>query len=131
MVDGRSRLAALASAVASCLAACSGDPPAATAPGGAAPDPATPAGREAAKVDIQRVYRCATGTNTMYLVFLGDGTYDLIAREHMFTARLEHGNWKREADGALAIERDGATRRLLPVEYRSRTFLSSPDHQSV
>jgi len=93
-----------------------------------APAPSKPAQPEP-KLEIESVYRCESGTNTMYFVFLTDGTYDLIAREHMFVARLEHGMWKGEAGGGLAIEGKGKLCHLLPVEHGARMFLSSPDHR--
>ena len=83
------------------------------------------------KPEIEYVYRLEGGTHTIYFVFLANGTYDLIAREHLFVARLERGTWKGAAGGGLAIEGKGKMCHLLPVEHGAHTFLSSPDHHLV
>ncbi len=146
-------LAILASCAHLSLVGCEGEQRAAAVRDGVAPEPSAPATKVTAsppptatpapappklaqpkpkpKPEIESVYRCESGTNTMYFVFLADGTYDLIAREHMFVARLDRGTWKGEAGGGLVIEEKGETCHLLPVEHGARTFLSSPDHRFV
>ncbi len=136
-------LTILASCASLWLAGCGGEQRAAAAHDGAAPEPSAPApeatpapepsksAQPAAKPEIESVYRCESGTNTSYFVFFADGTYDFIAREHMFVARLERGTWKGEAGGGRVITGKGKTCRVLPVVHGARTFLSSPDHGFV
>jgi hypothetical protein len=117
------------------LVGCVGEHRQAAARDGVASEPSVPAPAPSKPAQpqpkIESVYRCESGANTMYFVFLADGTYDIIAREHMFVARLERGTWKGEAGGGLTIEGKGDLCHLLPVEHRARTFLSSPDHRFV
>ncbi|HOX42313.1 MAG TPA: hypothetical protein PK668_01885 [Myxococcota bacterium] len=52
-----------------------------------------------------RVYRTPRATNTMYLALCGDGTYGLIAREHMATFVLERGEWAPAGEERVALRR--------------------------
>jgi hypothetical protein len=95
-----------------------------------------PLGRPFCAPAPDRVYRAASATNTMYLALCKDGTYGLIAREHVATFVLERGEWvpagaeqvslRRRLRGALTAPRvlslegrDPLPEGLFEAEWRS------------
>jgi hypothetical protein len=54
--------------------------------------------------DRDSIFRQKASSHTGYFHFAKDGSYQQIAREHLFTAEMDRGSWKQNATGEIELQ---------------------------
>ena len=87
------------------------------------------------KTDQARFFKCEHGVSADYLELAQDGSYRLIAREHMGVLQVEQGHWRGNGSritftpsshmrGGKTVNADGKSYEAAQVTYKSNTFLA-------
>jgi hypothetical protein len=80
------------------------------------------------------VFKAEGGTETMYLIFLKNSTYSLLARMHMGTMEFDHGAWIQNDDGMMTLtsqKKPDTIAHVTALRYKSYVALYSPDQNFI
>jgi hypothetical protein len=94
------------------------------------------------KAGKARFYKAEGGVDANYLKLASDGTYRVVAREHMFVAVRERGRWRQSGSvitftpssvmrGGEMIAVNGRSYEGDELEYKGRTFIAFKTEDSA